>query len=293
MTNPLITKNNSELTNSIADYAAFLANQIPEIIGIALGGSLSIRKTELDEHSDIDLFCYHKSTQDIISKKVVFTILKSKESLMRKRYNLCEYRDRIKQIDTNIKFFQIDYLRSWVYSNPSLDNQYLEEVESYQNFQIILDTDETLTQLISHSKKQKLENCQILSQLAIERYGKAIWWSIIQGIKRDNWLASYYNLNCAIDSLLNIKYLLESEYPPSLKWRASKSLLINTSNGDLFYKKVLDFYEILSQGNIENSLRKLFLVEKLIVEQCALNDIYLWADNWWWKASACLKLGDQ
>src|SRR5690242_337524 len=103
-------------------------------IRVALGGSLVSNQPKLDTLSDIDLFCYLTGSTlpdiPLLAKQ-----LEMPEEQLRRRTNLIEFRRFLGPFDTNIKFFPIEFMRSYIERLPSLDEQYLEEMESYQHFE--------------------------------------------------------------------------------------------------------------------------------------------------------------
>lgn len=259
-------------------HAQLLSMSIDDVAGITLGGSLS-KGDAIDRFSDIDMFVYlNRATLPNITTMSQLLGIDKKD--IRRRTYLLEYRLQLEGCDTNIKFFTLGYLESNVHAVPTLDPQYLEELDSYAN-QIVLVDRLNISELLTRARTRISESTSALASHAIERYGKAVSWAIFQWRNRGYATVAMHSIFVAFDSLLCAYYLGEGQFPPSLKWRASERALIQLRDGVRAFQLVLVWTKHVGMGNIEASLGTLRELESLISNNFTMAPWSMHAERWW------------
>ncbi|MCP4352236.1 MAG: hypothetical protein GY795_42800 [Desulfobacterales bacterium] len=261
-------------------HAKKLFKSIDCLEGVSIGGSISKGWKAFDSNSDIDMFAY-LNLKRLPSIYTLSEFLKVQSESLRKRAFLIEYRIMLDGFDTNIKFFTISYLKRYVNAMPSLDQQYIEELESYQ-FQSILVDKGKLLHFFQKAKEKKLTDLKTLGKMSIERYGKSVGWAIFQGVGRGLKSVAFHALGQAVDALLCAYYISEGFYPPSLKWRASKKALSTLSRGNNVFKLLEKYMEVFYTANLNSIFLCLSDIEIEIAQKFDKAPWHNDAERWWW-----------
>lgn len=262
-----------------AELAMGKALGVVDIDAIALGGSLSSNSV-IDRSSDIDLFVYVAGPQ--LTQDDMATVFGAKPGEVRTRTFLREWRTEIAGFDSNVKLFAADYLVGWATRQPQLDNHYLEEVESYDKFLIMASAEGSkVTAAISDLHSRKPGIVAELADVALERYGKSVFWAVYQWIERGDAEAASFACHDAINSLLCLAHLLGGRLPSSLKWRGSCRPFEQAYEG---IRELLSEY-LTGEGDVARRLQLLRAMEEVLrskVRERSSSPWRLHVEEWWW-----------
>lgn len=261
-------------------HAHHLAASIPEVTCVCLGGSLTQADSILDARSDIDMFTYIAGTE-LPTCEQLAQQLRVHVSEFRKRSFLIEYRLQLGSHDTNVKFFTSEFIESYVLAPPSLDPQYLEELEAYDRFSILFDRG-PIGHLIKSVGARRKRDVGPLALMAVERYGKSLGWAVFQGLGRGYSAVALHGLSQALDMLLCAFYLGSGFYPPSVKWRASDQTLRTLRGGDAVASQLNALTRTWQTGDIEALLVQFMALEAIIAGDFDKSPWIEHAERWWW-----------
>lgn len=260
-------------------YAQKLTEQIPQLAGVVLGGSLSNAPSRPDQFSDLDLFAY-LSGSELPSTKTLAEQMEVDVAHLRRWGHLIAYRQSLETHDIDIKFFSIEYMRSLIAAKPSLDEQYLEDIECYQHVKLLSDRNDQILPLLQRAQATKAGNLETLGNLIFDRYGKAICWAILQGLQRSDRTAAAISLEQAINSLLCLLYITAGDYPPSIKWRGNRRFLSTVENGERFYQKLCEWIHLSDDADLAAKLRALQELETIVAGDCTRGP-WRYREPWW------------
>lgn len=262
-------------------FACELAAQLPHVVGVALGGSRLANHSQIDRFSDVDLFFYLRGST-LPAAAVMTQQLGIPENQLRRLSSYLEFKE-LGPFTTNIKFFSVETMRSYIERIPSLDEQYLEEMESYQGFEVLTDPDGELAELLTRARAKRASDTEVLGHAALERYGKAINWAVRQGVDRSDHTTAFMAMTLAVNSLLCLIYLMSGYYPPSVKWRASQRLLETVENGSALHLTLARWSTSLADLEITSGLQAIQEMETLVAGSYDRPPWSHQLERWWWR----------
>lgn len=268
----------------VTEYANYIADCLPNTAAVCLGGSLTDGPAEHDDLTDVDLFCYLNSPlpelgsiSQCIGRAATFTQL-------RRRNELVEYRCKIGCRDTNVKIFEASRIDDFLRRSPSIDEVYLEELESYLRFEILAESDGRVRGLLRKARREISDKIGELANHALEVYGKSVSVVIRQGLHRDGLeTVAAMNLSTAVNTLLCLFFLVGGEVPPPFKWRASRRKLETMHRGERVYGALSHWLNDPDALCPTSGLRHLREIEGEVADF----DTSPWStyadDTWWWQ----------
>ena len=300
--NTSIDKTNHKRFGEARHLAEHICATIPLVSGVCIGGSLvhpdQIRK--LDDTSDIDLFCYLNSDTlpsaleleqlliekggilDPCTKSDVFA--DTEYEVIRNRQNLLEFRRMLGGFDTNVKFFSVRFMRFYVNAPASMDEHFLEEIDSYQRMKVLASNNDNVINALNHAHARKSQDIPALALLALERYGKTIANAVGQGLRRGNQPATVaLNLMQAVNWIICIFYLQNNEYPGTLKWRASERFLSVFERGVQLHALIEEWEGWPTGCSFRKMMASIRAMEDLVADSWTLYPWSLCSERWWWQ----------
>ncbi|MGB7922426.1 MAG: hypothetical protein WCF57_04210 [Pyrinomonadaceae bacterium] len=260
----------------------------------------------MDEASDMDLFCYlsdpalpelddfteglrqimpntlpQRAGRDMSNRRFFGTY---EYDRLRRRATLIEYRVWIGAFDSNVKFFPIKFMESYVSQHPSMDEHYLEELDSYQRMRVLASNGDGVEDLLRLAKAKRETDLSYLRRLGLERYGKAMANAVGQGLRRGGQdTASIFNLMAAVNWLICILYMMNDEYPGTLKWRASRRFLATLNRGPLVSDLLEAWWSSANALDIRKCMMAVRQLEDVIAYQWSESPWDECKERWWWQ----------
>ncbi|PQZ53035.1 MULTISPECIES: hypothetical protein [unclassified Microbacterium] len=196
----------------------------PHVTGVAY--CASVRRKYDDEYSDIDLWVFCAPDTELSQAFVWNEVLP--EGL--EESNLEEGRNDswadyvvlnvlVESRILNLKILRIELLSDFCATTPSLDQDYMENLENYWTMDVQVDK-----QGLIAAHKVMLESFQIrkvgedLASALITRYAIHYWRSVYQGFLRSEVLAWTSQIFYLAELLASIAYLNRGQLPPDKKW---------------------------------------------------------------------------